>query len=120
LTEDMFIGWLLHEPQLLVWLSTMYRMQVAEMGKYMFKYSCSSCAAWPWRWRIFSPNGTVFSSQKIWILGNTAKRTSNPVLHAYLQTRLQYFAAHDWCLLQSSVLQVFSIYGILDPHSGKG
>jgi hypothetical protein len=34
----MFIGWLLSEPQLLVWLSTMYRMQVAETGEFMFKH----------------------------------------------------------------------------------
>ena len=33
---------------------------------------------------------------------------------------LQYFAALNWYLLKSNTLQVFIIYGILDPHSGKG
>jgi len=49
----MFIGWLLHEPQLLVWLSTMYRMQVAEMGKHMLKNSYSYWTSWPWKWRHY-------------------------------------------------------------------
>ena len=32
ITEDEFISWLLKDPQLLVWVSTLYRMQIAEMG----------------------------------------------------------------------------------------
>lgn len=33
ITEDEFISWLLKDPQLLVWISTLYRMQISEMGK---------------------------------------------------------------------------------------
>jgi hypothetical protein len=33
----MFIGWMLHEPQLLVWLSTVNRMQLAEVGRLLLK-----------------------------------------------------------------------------------
>lgn len=33
ISEDVFITWLLQDPQLLVWLSTLYRMQISEMSK---------------------------------------------------------------------------------------
>jgi len=33
-TEDGYMSWLLHEPQLLVWLSTFYRMRAADLGEF--------------------------------------------------------------------------------------
>lgn len=32
ISEDVFMGWLMREPQLLVWLSTLYRLKAAEKG----------------------------------------------------------------------------------------
>ena len=32
ITEDDFISWLIKDPQLLVWLSTLYRIQISESG----------------------------------------------------------------------------------------
>jgi hypothetical protein len=34
----MFIGWILQEPQLLVWLSTLNRMRLAEMGRFLLLF----------------------------------------------------------------------------------
>ncbi|XP_069681620.1 dystrophin-like isoform X2 [Periplaneta americana] len=45
ITEDIFVGWLLHEPQLLIWLSTMFRMQVAESVSHSVK--CGVCKVYP-------------------------------------------------------------------------
>lgn len=32
ISEDVFMSWLMKEPQLLVWLSTLYRLKAAEKG----------------------------------------------------------------------------------------
>ncbi|PSN49323.1 hypothetical protein C0J52_04280 [Blattella germanica] len=45
ITEDMFIGWLLNEPQMLLWLPTLHRMQVAENVSHGVK--CSFCRMYP-------------------------------------------------------------------------
>lgn len=46
-TEDGYMSWLLHEPQLLVWLSTFYRMRSAELVWHNVK--CAVCKAQPVR-----------------------------------------------------------------------
>lgn len=46
-TEDGYMSWLLHEPQLLVWLSTFYRMRSAELVWHNVK--CAVCKAQPIR-----------------------------------------------------------------------
>lgn len=38
--SDLFLGWLLREPQNLVWISTFYRMRSTENGK------CSHASGW--------------------------------------------------------------------------
>ncbi|KAJ9577656.1 hypothetical protein L9F63_005736, partial [Diploptera punctata] len=45
ITEDIFIGWLLQEPQLLMWLPTLHRMQMGEMVHHTVK--CSLCKLYP-------------------------------------------------------------------------
>ncbi|XP_067004403.2 dystrophin [Anabrus simplex] len=44
-TEDGFIEWLRHDPQLLVWMSTLYRLQAAEVVYHGVK--CAVCKMYP-------------------------------------------------------------------------
>nr|CAD7443731.1 unnamed protein product [Timema bartmani] len=44
-TEDIFITWLLHEPQLLHWLPTFHRMKAAE--KVIHDVKCRTCKMYP-------------------------------------------------------------------------
>lgn len=45
MSEDAFMNWLLREPQLLVWLSTFYRLRAAEKVSHGIR--CSVCRTYP-------------------------------------------------------------------------